>query len=327
MGRMLCRSYFAEQMRFYGRPVPNMERDPMNSDDLGCFINIADVMSLSGAARITGAPKSSLSRALSRLEAYIGARLFERGPNALRLTEAGQMLLPHARRVVDDLNEAKAALDGITGQPRGVLRVNAAMTFALGLVAPMLPEFLRRFPDLRVHLETENRVVDLARENVDVAIRIGTMSASDMRAHKLGEIALWPCASPAYLTRHDMPKTPADLVNHVLFGWSDQPTTWTFWDASGREYRAAVPVGSVVLEPAVLQVLIQNGAGIGRLPDFLARAAIEKGSLIRILPMFTPEKVEAHAVYAAHRSLSSKVRIFIDALREHLALPTGTDQG
>ncbi|MFT9096059.1 MAG: LysR substrate-binding domain-containing protein [Gluconobacter cerinus] len=297
----------------------------MNSDDLGYFVRIAEAMSLSGAARMTDTPKSSLSRALSRLEADIGARLFERGPNALRLTEAGQMLLPHARRVLDDLSEAKAALDGVTGQPRGILRVNAAMTFALGLVAPMLPEFLSRFPDLRVHLETENRVVDLARENVDVAIRVGAMPASDMRARKLGDIALWPCASPAYLVRHDAPKIPADLVNHILFGWSDQPTTWTFWDASGREYRAAVPVGSVVHEPAVLQVLIQNGAGIGRLPDFLARDAIEQGLLVRILPTFATEKVTAHAVYAVHRSLSSKVRVFIDALREHLALQTRID--
>ena len=297
----------------------------MNSDDLGCFIYIADALSLSGAARATGTPKSSLSRALLRLEGIIGAKLFERSPQALRLTEAGRMLLPYARRVMDDLNEAKAALDGVTGQPCGVLRVNAAITFALGLVAPMLPDFLGRFPELHVHFDTENRLVDFAREDIDIAIRIGKLPNSDLIARKLGHIALWPCASPAYLAQREIPDTPEDLTNHVLLGWTDQPTVWRFQDEQKREHRIPVPVGSVVPEPAVLQILLEHGAGIGRLPDFLARPAIEHGTLIRLLPTFTTETVEAHAVYAAHRSLSSKIRVFIDALRMHLLQQNETD--
>ncbi|GBQ86608.1 LysR family transcriptional regulator [Gluconobacter albidus NBRC 3250] len=296
-----------------------MERISMNSDDLGCFVHIADATSLSGAARATGTSKSSLSRALLRLENIIGAKLFERSPQALRLTEAGRMLLPYARRVMDDLNEAKAALDNVTGQPRGVLRINAAMTFALGLVAPMLPDFLKRFPEIHVHFDTENRFVDIAREDVDVAIRIGTMPNSDLIACKLGQIALWPCASPAYLAQRGAPDTPADLASHVLFGWTAQPAIWRFQDMQKREHSVSVPDGSVVPEPAVLQVLLEHGAGIGRLPDFLARPAIERGTLIRLLPTFTTETVEAHAVYAAHRSLSSRIRVFIDALRAHLS--------
>ncbi|MFT8953101.1 MAG: LysR substrate-binding domain-containing protein [Gluconobacter sp.] len=299
----------------------------MNSDDLGCFIHIADSLSLSAAARTTGIPKSSLSRALLRLEEVIGAKLFERSAQALRLTEAGRMLLPYARRVMDDLNEAKAALDGVTGQPRGILRINAAMTFALGLVAPMLPDFLKRFPELYVHFDTENRVVDFARENLDIAIRIGALPSSDLIARKLGHIALWPCASPAYLAQRGPLDTPAHLTNHVLLGWTDRPTIWRFQDAQKHEHRIPVPVGSVVPEPAVLQVLLEHGAGIGRLPDFLARPAIERGTLVRVLPTFTTETVEAHAVYAAHRSLSSKIRVFIDALRMHLLQQTEAQTG
>jgi len=299
----------------------------MNSDDLGCFLRIADAMSLSAAARLTGTPKSSLSRGLSRLEEAIGAKLVERSPDALRLTEAGCMLLPHARRITDDLSEAKAALDGVTGQPRGLLRISAATTFALGLVTPMLSEFLTRFPDLRVRLETENRIVDLAREEVDVAIRIGRMPNSDLIACKLGDIELWPCASPAYLARHGTPQVPEELAYHTLFGWTDHLSTWIFRDGARRDYRVPIPVGSVVPEPAVLQVLLESNAGIGRLPDFLARPAVERGALIRLLPNFKTESVEAHAVYAAHRSLSSKVRVFVDALRKYLAQQSTVDGG
>ncbi|MFT9090130.1 MAG: LysR substrate-binding domain-containing protein [Gluconacetobacter sp.] len=291
----------------------------MNVHDLHCFVRIAEMASLSGAARAMAAPKSTLSRAVLRLETDFGAKLFERGTRALRLTEAGNLLLPHARRILDDTIEARAALDGVTGRPRGTLRVNAAMTFALGLIAPMLPAFLQRFPDMRVHLETENRIVDVAREDVDVAIRIGSLPDSDLIARPLGRIALWPCASPAYLEQHGTPETPGDLASHTLLGWIDQPSHWRFTDGHGRDHAVPVPVGSVVPEPAVLQILLENDAGIGRLPDFLARPAIAHGNLVPLLPAFKTETVEAHAIYAAHRSLSSKVCVFIQALCDHLA--------
>jgi DNA-binding transcriptional LysR family regulator len=190
------------------------------------------------------------------------------------------------------------------------------MTFALGMVAPMLPAFLARYPDVRVVLDTENRIVDLAREEVDVAIRIGALPDSDLIARKLADIALWPCASPAYLARNSVPATPDDLARHVLLGWSDLPSEWRFTDAAGGTHRVAVPVGTLVPEPAVLQVLLAGGVGIGRLPDFLARASVAAGSLQRVLPDFASETVQAHAVYAAHRTLSAKVRLFIDALCE-----------
>lgn len=290
----------------------------MNLYDLHCFVRIAETSSLSGAARAMASPKSTLSRAISRLETELGARLFERGTRALRLTEAGNLLIPHARRILDDTVEARAALDGVTGQPCGTLRVNAAMTFALGLIAPMLPAFLQRFPDLRVHLATENRIADVAREDVDVAIRIGRLPDSDLVARPLGRIALWPCASPAYLKRHGMPEAPEDLASRNLLGWIDRPTCWRFIDGDGRDRLVPVPVGSIIPEPAVLQVLLENDAGIGRLPDFLAKPAIERNTLVRLLPDFKTETVEAHAVYTAHRSLSSKVRVFVEALRDHL---------
>lgn len=290
----------------------------MELTELRVFVRVADLGGVSGAARALGSPKSSVSRSIARLEATLGAVLFERGTHALRLTEAGRLFLPYARRVLNDVEEAGAALDGLIGRPRGTLRVNAAVTFGLGLVAPMLPDFLRRYPEIRVVLETENRIVDLAREEVDVVVRIGTLPDSDLIARKLGRIALWPCAAPAYLMRRGEPRTPQALMEHDLLGWQDRPSVWQFTDDTAGRHAIAVPAGTVAPEPAVLAVLLAGGAGIGRLPDFLARPLIESGQLTRLLTGFEPESVEAFAVYPAHRSLSAKVRVFVDALVSHL---------
>lgn len=292
---------------------------PMNPDDLRAFVRIADAGGVSQAAIATDTPKSSMSRALARLEETVNVRLFERAGRSLRLSEAGHLLLPHARRILDDVAEAEAALEGMSGKPRGTLRINAAMTYALGIVAPMLPDFIRRYPDVRVVLDTENRIVDFVREEVDVAIRIGTLPDSDLIARKLGRIELWPCASPEYLALHGIPKTPVELSSHMLLGWHDRPSEWQFVDASETKHRVLVPTGTVAPEPAVLQVLLTGGVGVGRLPDFLARPAIASGTLCRLLEDYGSENVEAHAVYPQHRSLSAKVRLFIESLTAYLS--------
>lgn len=292
----------------------------MNLDDLRAFARIADMGNLSAAARSLGAPKSSVSRSLARLETDLGVVLLERGARAMRLTDAGRLFLAHARRILGDVEEAEAALDGLVGRPTGTLRINAAVTFALGLVAPMLPAFIRRYPDVRVVLEAENRLVDMAREEVDVAIRIGALPDSDLIARRLGTIELWPCASPGYLAERGTPQTVDELAGHALLGWADAPQDWAFTGPGGEERRVRVPVGTLVPEPAVMQVVLTGGAGIGRLPDFLAHPLVERGALVHLLPRHRSQSVEAHAVYPSHRSLSAKVRVFIDALVEHVRL-------
>lgn len=180
---------------------------------------------------------------------------------------------------MDDLNEATAALDGVMGQPRGVLKISAATTFVIGLVAPMLPHFLREHPELRVHLEAENRIVDLAREDVDLAIRIGAMPDSDLIASKLGGIELWPCASPAYLSERGPPLTAHDLTGRELLGWTDHPSVWSFRDSSDLEHRVTVAVRAVIPEPAVPQVVVENGRGVRRLPGFCFRRSDLRSSV------------------------------------------------
>ena len=182
--------------------------------DLRAFARIADLGSVSGAARALGMPKSSASRSLARLEAAAGAALVERSTRRLRLTDAGHLLQRHARRILDDVGEAENALAGLISVPRGTLRVSAGFTFAVGPLAPMLPRFLARYPEVRVALTIDNRDVDLLAEEFDLAIRIGPLRDSELIARRLTTVALWTCASPAYLAARGTPATVKELRGH-----------------------------------------------------------------------------------------------------------------
>lgn len=286
--------------------------------DFSIFVRIAGLGSISGAARALGMPKSSVSRSLVRLESVAGAALVERSTRHLRLTDAGNLLLHHARRILDDVGEAENALSGMIGVPRGTLHVNAPFTFTVGLLTPMLPEFLARYPEVRVSLFVESRPADTFARDADVAIRIGPLRDSEFIARKLATIKLLLCASPAYLSAHGSPQTINDLAAHSLLSMVDRRFTWRFRLPSGTMEEIEFTPGTVVSEPAAAQTLLIGGAGIGRLPDYLVADALARGSLVRVLPQCEGDTVDAHALYQSHRSLSAKVRVFVDALVLHL---------
>ena len=285
---------------------------------LRAFARIADLGSVSGAARSLGMPKSSVSRSLARLEDAVGTALIERSTRHLRLTDAGLLLHRHAARILDDVSEAENAVGGLIGRPSGTLRVSVGFTFAAGPLAPMLPAFLARYPDVRLVLTVDNRAIDLLTEEIDVSIRIGPLRNSELIARKVGTIELWPCASPGYLAAHGEPRTVDDLVRHRLIAHADRRLPWRMQTPSGLVREIDSEPGTVIPEPAVTKIMLLGGAGIGWLPDFDARDALASGALIRVLPDHEAEGVDAHALYPSHRSLSAKVRVFIDALAEHM---------
>ncbi|HVG47284.1 MAG TPA: LysR family transcriptional regulator [Rubellimicrobium sp.] len=290
----------------------------LDLSDLRVFARIADQGSLSAAARALRAPKSSVSRSLARLEEQVGQALVERTGRQARLTDAGRLLLPHALRLLADAEEAEAALGAFAGVPRGDLRINAPYVFSQYLVAPMLPAFLAQHPEVRVILEVTDRPIDIRGEEADVVIRVGQLADSGLIARKLLDIEMWTCASPHYLARRGTPVCTADLGVHDLLTWTDQRTTWSFRHPDGRTDAIEVPSRTVVPEPAALRTVLAGGAGIGRLPDFVAQEAVARGDLLRLWTDWRGDSVPAHALYPSHRSLSAKVRVFIDALLAHL---------
>ena len=289
--------------------------------DLRIFARIADAGSISGAARVLGMPKSSVSRSLVRIEGAVGATLVERSTRRLALTDAGLLLQRHAHRILDDVGEAEDAIAGFVGVARGTLRVSAPPSFAAGPLAPMLPAFLARYPEVRVVLGFGNEPLVHLPDDVDVAIRAGTLPDSDLIARRLASTELVPCASPEYLAAHGTPTTVEELRGHRLVDLHDRRSTWRFRTPAGAPLELATEPVLVVPEHAIARTVLLGGAGIGRLPEYHARDAIAAGTLVHILSDHESERVDAYALYPRHRSLSAKVRVFVEAVAAHLATP------
>jgi DNA-binding transcriptional LysR family regulator len=291
--------------------------------DLRVFVRIIDAGSISAAARALGMPKSSVSRSLVRIEARVGAMLVERSTRRLRLTDAGLLLQRHARRILEEVGEAEDAIAGLVGVPRGTLRVSAPPSFAAGPLAPMLPGFVARYPELRLVLSFDNQPIVVLPDDIDVAIRTGALPDSDLVARRIARTELWVCASPGYLATQGTPTTVDELAGHRLVTLFDRRSVWRLRTASGVVQEFAADPGLVVPEPVIARTLLIGGAGIGLLPAFHARDAVAEGALVHLLADHEGERVDVHALYPRQRSLSAKVRAFVDALSAHLAVHEG----
>lgn len=201
--------------------------------DLRAFLRVAELASVSAAARTLALPKSTISRSLARLEGDVGATLVERSTRHLRLTDAGVLFRPYALRILADVDEAGTALDNFAGVPRGTLRISAPFTFAVALVTPMLPTFLVRYPEVRVVLDVENCIIDMPVEEADLVIRVGALADSDLIARHLMTTEVWTCASPAYLAARGTPAQVQDLGQHSLITGFDRTTRWSYLMQSG----------------------------------------------------------------------------------------------
>ncbi len=288
--------------------------------DLQVFVRAVELQSLAAAARSLKASKTSVSRSLARLEDSLGMALIERSTRNLRPTDAGALFYPYAHRILTDVEEADAAMSSFAGAPRGTLRVSTSVSFSQCILAPMLPAFLERHPAVRVIVDVDNRKIDLLAQQTDLAIRLGKLEDSALIARRIATFELWFCASPDYLARQGTPCEPNELTRHRFVGRDDFSLRIPAAHVDRHQGVDDVEVSpTVVISDAVtLQAVLAGGGGIGRLPDFLADPMIRAGTLVRILPALTPQIVEAYAVYPSHRSLSAKVRAFIDALVEYL---------
>lgn len=278
------------------------------------FTRIAELLSISGAARALGVPKSSVSRSLSRLEMALDSVLVERLPRRLRLTDAGQLFLPHALRILDKVDDAEAALGRFAGVPRGVLRVSAPYAFTLGALVPMLPAFLRSYPEVAVVLERDTDWSGVSAGEADLFIRLGPLPDTAMVARRLATVEFWTCASPGYIAARGLPGCPAALSAHDIVALTGPEVSWPFRDGHGRTEEVALRPRAVMPDVALIHAALAAGAGVGQLPDYMAAAAIDAGELVRLLPDAGPASSDAFALYPSHRGLPAKARAFLDAL-------------
>ncbi len=298
----------------------------MDLDDVAAFLRIADLKSVSAAARALGAPKSSISRSLARLEQRTGAELIRRSTRRVTLTDAGNICYQHALRIISDVHEAENALKGLTGVAQGVLHVSAAFAFAQEIIAPMLPAFLRNHPEVCVLLEADDRQHTSLPNLADVVINRGLVPESALVARTLPSVDIWLCASPNYLRDHGIPASVDDLRRHEVIDRT-AATEWTFL-RNGKSSIFSCRARAVIPDAAAQKVVLVGGYGIGRLPNYVAQTAISSGQLVRVLADYQIKTVELTAIYASYRGLSARARVFIDALADHMTLPlaSGIDE-
>lgn len=254
-------------------------------EGLAIFAKVVEARSVAAAAADLGLSAPTVSKALSRLEKRLGARLFNRSSRRLALTEAGRRLAEPAQRLVAGAEAAENDLLAQSSTPRGLVRLAAPMSFGLREVAPILPEFLELHQDVSVDLHLSDALVDVIGGGFDAALRLGFLQDSALIARRLCAAPRYTVAAPAYLRRHGRPSHPADLENHVCLGYAYLASrdVWRFSNVAGEEV-AVRPKGRLranngdALMPALLA-----GLGIADLPYFIVEDALSDGRLERVL--------------------------------------------
>lgn len=292
-------------------------------EGLALFAKVAEERSFAGAARALGVSVATVSRAVARLEDRLGARLLNRTSRQLALTEFGASLAERAGEVFRLAEEAEGAAREQSAQPRGLVRLAVPMSFGLRWVAPLLPEFFRRYPEVQVDLHLSDATVDIVGDGFDAALRIAVLPDSSLVARKLSPVARLVVAAPAYLERHGTPAHPADLQGHACLGYAyrARSDTWQFTNAAGEE-ASVRPRGPLrVTNSDALVPTVLAGLAICELPEFIAADYVRDGRLVPILTGWAMPVGGLYFVTPSARARPAKVEVLGAFFAEHLSRP------
>lgn len=289
---------------------------------LTLFVAVAETGSFAGAARATGLSPPSVTRGVTALEDHLGARLLIRTTRVVRLTDVGRDYLEEVRGILADLQAADDLASGMAVRPVGHLRITAPVEFGRSFVAPILADFLDSYPDVTAELLTVDRIVNLAEEGIDVALRIDDLPSSGLIALRVGEVRRVVCASPNYLAARGVPQTPADLVNHkvIAIGGTSHGIDWRF----GRDQpeRVRLKPRLFVSSVGAALELARSDWGLARALSYQIDPDLRLGTLQTVLDAHEPDRMPVHLVHQEGRRVSAKLRRFVDFARDRLrALP------
>jgi DNA-binding transcriptional LysR family regulator len=289
-------------------------------NDLLVFEAVAETGGFTAAAARLGVATAKISVEIGRLEARLGVALFTRTTRKVVLTDAGQALYEECQPLLHALTEAIERAGSGKEELAGTLRISCTVDHATLSLAPALAAFAQLHPRLSVDLRTSDRVVDLIEEGINVAIRLGWLRDSSLRAVKLGEFEQFVVASPEYLRRIKRLESPEDLValDWIALTLLPTPLTWKFSSPSGGTKTIQVKSRFRVDSPGALRSLLQQHAGVSILDQFNAQEGIRSKRLIRLLPEWTLPAAGIYAVYLPGRQVPAKVRSFVDFYRQYL---------
>lgn len=287
---------------------------------MAIFARVVETRSFAEAARRLDMSRSMVSKQVTRLEKNVGARLLNRTTRAMSLTEAGAIFYEHCARIVEELEQARLAVGRLHNEARGTLRISASVAFGTLHIAPALPEFLARYPDVRIDMSIGDRLVDLADEGFDVAVRISKEPSPNVVARRLAAVNRKIVATPEYFRRHGVPRAPQDLARHNCLTYTHFNPQET-WKLRGPDGDISVPItGNLRLnDDEALSAAVLGGLGVALLPTFIIGGDVQAGRLTAVLSDYVPSERHIHAVYLPNRHLPAKVRAFIDFLVERFS--------
>ncbi|QJP14087.1 LysR family transcriptional regulator [Starkeya sp. ORNL1] len=293
--------------------------------EMEVFAAAAELGSFSAAGRQLKLTPSAVSKLITRIEDRLGTRLLLRSTRALRLTPEGERYLARALRILAEIEETEREIaSGSEAAPRGRVRVNASVGFGVRCIMPLIPEFLRLYPEVELDLSLNDGMVDLMEGRADIAIRSSAAALPDssLKARKIRESRRVVVAAPSYLAVHGIPQTPADLARHncLRFNFRQSPYEWPFRDPVSGEVVTQQVTGNFLADngPTLRQLCVE-GLGLARIGQFHVAPDIAEGRLVPVLERYNPEDVELiHAIFAGHQHLPARVRAFVDFLAERI---------
>ncbi|HYB08333.1 MAG TPA: LysR family transcriptional regulator [Alphaproteobacteria bacterium] len=279
------------------------------------FTKVVAHGSFSEAARELRLSRSAVSKYVTGLEDELGVQLLNRTTRSASPTENGAVYYERCLTILGDVDEADRVVSRLQVEPRGLLRINAPMSFGTLHLGRVLAEFMEQYPALRIELILGDQLIDPVQEGFDVTLRIGDLPSSSLIARKIAPANRSLCASPAYLERRGVPQHPNDLRNHDCLNYGHLATgnQWKLTGGDGDHWIHAAWMlcsnNAQILKDAAIK-----GRGIALLPTFIAGAELQEGTLRSILPDYKAPELSLFAIYPPNRHLSVKIRVFIDFL-------------
>ena len=282
---------------------------------MNAFVNVVALGSYAEAGRALGLTRSAVSKAVMELEQLLGARLLDRTTRRVSATEAGLAYYESCVDIIARVEETEMRVSRLHDEPKGVLKVNAPVSFGVLHLGPLVAEFMAAYPDLKIELTLNDRFIDPIEEGVDVTIRIGVLAASSLIARRLAPARRVLVAAPEYLERYGEPKQPEDLEKHRCLNYGHTTSLQRWHLTSDGEVRS-LAINSVLCSNNgdVLRAAALAGQGITKLPTFLVGPDIKAGRLQVVLSAHPPTELGLFALYAPNRYLAAKTRLLIDFL-------------
>lgn len=284
-------------------------------DAMQAFTKVVTLSSYAEAGRALGLTRSAVSKAVMELEQLLGARLLDRTTRRVSPTEAGRAYYERCLDILASVEETELQVSRLHDEPRGVLKVNAPMSFGALYLGAAMAEFMTAYPELKVELTLNDRFIDPIEEGVDITIRIAALADSSLIARKLAPARRVLVASPEYLARNGAPQTPEDLAHHRCLNYG-HTTALQRWQLTHDGRPITVSITSLLCSNNgdVLKAAALAHQGIAKLPTFLVGPEIEAGLLQVVMPAYPPAALAIYALYPPSRYLAAKTRVLIDFL-------------